>query len=232
VEVAVPAVVLDRVTKVYPSAGAELAALRDASLTVAAGEAVLVRGPSGSGKTTLLGLAGCLVRPTAGRIRLGGTDVTRLSEEALAHVRRRRVGFVFQGNLLLRGASALDNVMLPALPAAEVDGDLRGRARELLARFGLEARAAERVERLSGGEQQRVAIARALVLDPPLVLADEPTAHLDAATGRRFLDLVAALRDEGRTVLVAGHDPALAASGCFGRVLTLSGGRFGTREAA
>jgi putative ABC transport system ATP-binding protein len=231
VEVAVPAVVLDRVTKVYLSAGAELAALRDASLAVAAGEAVLVRGPSGSGKTTLLGLAGCLVRPTAGRVRLGDTDVTRLSEEALAHVRRRRVGFVFQGNLLLRGASALDNVMLPALPAAEVDGDLRGRARDLLARFGLEARAAERVERLSGGEQQRVAIARALVLDPPLVLADEPTAHLDAAAGRRFLDLVAALRDEGRTVLVAGHDPALATSGCFDRALTLAGGRFGAREA-
>lgn len=227
------AVVLDRVSKLYRSAGAEVAALRDASLTVAAGEGIWVRGPSGSGKTTLLALAGCLVRPTAGRVRVGGTEVTRLSEELLARVRRREVGFVFQGNLLLRGATALDNVLLPALPAAEVNGDLRGRALDLLARFGLAARARERVEHLSGGEQQRVAIARALIHDPPLILADEPTAHLDPAAARRFLDLVQALRGEGRTVIVAGHDPALAASSCFDRVVELAGGRLlGSREVA
>ncbi len=156
-----------------------------------------------------------MIRPTAGRVRVAGRETTRLPEDRLAALRRRQFGFVFQSHQLIRGASALDNVIVPALPRAEVNGNLRPLGRRLLARFGLAERAGERVERLSGGEQQRVAIARALVNDPAVVLADEPTAHLDRATGGAFLDLVSELQEQGRTVLVASHDPLLSESGCF-----------------
>lgn len=187
--------------------------------------ACLLEGPSGSGKTTLLSLIGCMVRPTAGRIRVDGVEATRLSEDRLAELRRREFGFVFQGHNLIRGASALENVTVPGLPCREVNGDLAPRARALLARFGLAERAHVRVERLSGGEQQRVAIARALINDPRVVLADEPTAHLDPDTALSFLDLLADLRAEGKTVIVASHDPVLCRSGWFTQVLRLRRGR-------
>ncbi|HSL17244.1 MAG TPA: ABC transporter ATP-binding protein [Methylomirabilota bacterium] len=217
---------LDGVSKVFHCRGREgVAAVADLSLSITRGSAVLLTGPSGSGKTTLLSLVGCMVRPTSGRIVVDGRDVTRLSEDRLAELRRRWIGFVFQTHHLIHGASALDNVMLPALPIPEVNGDLRDRARALLGRFGLAGRASERVERLSGGEQQRVAIARALVNDPEVVIADEPTAHLDSAAARGILDLVDRMRGEGRTVLVASHDPVLCGSGRFDRVVRLHDGR-------
>lgn len=217
---------LENVGKVFPCRGRDgVAAVVGLSLTIADGSAVLLMGPSGSGKTTVLSLVGCMVRPTSGRIRVGGQDVTRLPEDALAQLRRRRIGFVFQRHHLIRGASALDNVMLPALPLPEVNGDLRDRSIALLARFGLEQRARDRVERLSGGEQQRVAIARALVNDPSIVIADEPTAHLDSVSAQRILDLMDALRGEGRTVLVASHDPVLCDSGRFTAIHRLRDGR-------
>jgi putative ABC transport system ATP-binding protein len=195
------------------------------SLTIPARSATLVEGPSGSGKTTLLGLIGCMVRPTTGRIRVDGRDVTRLPEDHLSALRRRCFGFVFQSHHLVRGASALENVMLPALPCPEVDGDLRPRATALLERFALDDRATVRAERLSGGEQQRVAIARALINDPPVVLADEPTAHLDSGTARSFLDVVADLLDRGKTVIVASHDPVLCDSGLFSGIVRIRDGR-------
>jgi len=222
---------------------ARLRVLSDLHLSLGAGSATLIRGPSGSGKTTLLGLIGCMVRPTAGRIRLDGQDVTRLPEALLARLRRWRFGFVFQSHHLISGLSALTNVMLPALPCAPTrpralprgdrgesrgghgeDGDLRERARALLARFGLEDRTGERVEHLSGGERQRVAIARALINDPPILLADEPTAWLDASTASPFLDLLAGFREEGRAVIVASHDPLLVNGGTFARILALREG--------
>jgi putative ABC transport system ATP-binding protein len=149
-----------------------------------------------------------------------------MPEEQLAGLRRRCFGFVFQNHHLIRGASALTNVMLPALPAAEFDGNLPRLAGALLTRLGLAARAGERAGRLSGGEQQRVAIARALIYDPPVLLADEPTAHLDAETAGAFLELLAELRREGRTLVVASHDPLLCdALGIFSRRFELRAGR-------
>ena len=217
---------LENVTKVFEAGGRSgRTAVAGLSLEIAADSAALIEGPSGSGKTTLLSLIGCMVRPTAGRIRVADREVSRLPEELLAGMRRRQFGFVFQSHHLLRGVSALDNVMLPALPRASAGAGLRQRARDLLARFGLADRAGERVERLSGGERQRVAIARALVNDPPVLIADEPTAHLDPATAGGFLDLLAGPREESRTVIVTSHDPVLRESGCFDRRLELRGGR-------
>jgi putative ABC transport system ATP-binding protein len=224
---------LDGVSKVFPCRGrAGVVAISGMNLKVSHGSAVLFRGPSGSGKTTVLSLIGCMVRPTSGRIHLDGRDVTRLSEDGLAELRRRRIGFVFQKHHLIHGASALDNVMLPALPLPEVDGDLRDRAEALLARFGLDRRGRDHVERLSGGEQQRVAIARALINDPSVVIADEPTAHLDSAAAGGVLDLIDALRTEGRTVLVASHDPVLCDSGRFTASYRLRDGRLETDAGA
>jgi len=195
------------------------------TLQVPCRSACLLEGPSGSGKTTLLSLIGCMVRPTSGRIRIDGVEATRLSEDHLADLRRRKFGFVFQSRNLIRGASALENVMVPGLPRRELNGDLAARARALLARFGVADRAHVRVERLSGGEQQRVAIARALINDPQVVLADEPTSHLDAETARGFLELLTDLRAEGKTVVLASHDPLLCRSGWFTQVLRLRRGR-------
>jgi len=217
------AVDLDRVSKRFEGDGAT--ALADVCLAVPERSTCLIEGPSGSGKTTLLALMGCMLRPTAGRIRIDGTEVTRLPEDHLAALRRRRIGFVFQSHHLIRGASAVDNVEVPAIPCPEVDGRLRDRSLALLARFGLADRADTRVERLSGGEQQRVAIARALMNRPSIVLADEPTAHLDADTAETFLDLVDELRAGGVTVVVASHDPVVCGAGSFAQVVRLRAGR-------
>jgi len=221
-----PAVDLDRVSKLFDSAaGTEVPAIVDVDLTISENSTVLLTGPSGSGKTTLLSLIGCLVRPTSGRIRVGGAEITRSSEEMLALLRRERFGFVFQSHHLIRGTSALQNVMVPALPCAHFDGDLRGRSLALLDRFGLAGRAHEKVERLSGGEQQRVAIARALINDPEVFIADEPTGHLDGLAAGAFLDFISELQQQGKTVLVSSHDVVLSESDRFSRVLELRDGR-------
>jgi putative ABC transport system ATP-binding protein len=223
---------LTEVTRVYRSGRSPgVSAVAGLSATIADGTAVLIEGPSGSGKTTLLSLIGCMTRPTAGRITVAGCDVTRLPEERLAEVRRRLIGFVFQNHNLIRKASALENVMIPAVPRREVRADPRRAARDLLARFGLADRADERVERLSGGERQRVAIARALINDPPIVIADEPTAHLDAMAAHAVLGLVSELLAAGKTVVVASHDPVMCQSQVFSQVLELNGGRVSGRAA-
>ena len=222
-----PAIVeLENVTKVFATgAKTGVSAVNDLSLSVPARSATLITGPSGSGKTTLLSVIGCMVRPTSGRIRVAGREVTRLPEDLLAVLRRQRFGFVFQNHHLIRGASALDNVMLPALPCPEVNGDLRDNAEDLLDRFHLKDRAQVRVERLSGGEQQRVAIARALINDPSVFIADEPTAHLDSRTAESFLEAIQELAAEGRTIIVASHDPVLCESDIFSQELELRDGR-------
>ena len=221
-----PIVELRKVSKVFDSSsGQRLIAVADVDLSLEPGSATLIRGPSGSGKTTLLTLVGCMVRPTSGRITVAGAEVTRLPEDLLAPLRRSRFGFVFQSHLLIRGATALQNVMVPALPCPEWDGELRDHATALLERFELAARAHEPVEKLSGGERQRVAIARALINDPAVLIADEPTGHLDELAARTFLHLVVQLRESGRTVLVSSHDSVLHRSDCFSRVLELRRGR-------
>jgi putative ABC transport system ATP-binding protein len=224
------AIELTDVTRVFRSGRSSgVNAVAGLSTVIADGTATLVKGPSGSGKTTLLSLIGCMTRPTAGRITVAGCDVTRLPEERLSELRRRLIGFVFQNHNLIRGASALENVMIPAVPCPEVRSDLRGTARDLLERFGLADRADERVERLSGGERQRVAIARALINDPPIIIADEPTAHLDSMAAYALLGLVSELLSTGKTVVVASHDPVLCQSPVFSQVLELHGGRVSGR---
>lgn len=201
------------------------AAIRDVNLTIEPGSALLVRGPSGSGKTTLLGLIACLIRPTSGRIRVGDDEVTRLPEDRISAIRRRRFGVVFQDHHLVRRASALDNVALPAVPRNDVDGELHRDSMALLARFGLGGLERQRIETLSGGQRQRVAIARALINDPPVFLADEPTSHLDAEASIEFLGLLRELQAEGRTVVVASHDPLVCDSGCFRTVIDVRHGK-------
>ena len=200
-------------------------ALSGINLKVAARQVTALSGPSGSGKTTLLTLLGCLARPTRGRVRLRDEDVSGLPERFLTEIRRRTFGFVFQQFNLVRGLSALDNVMLPAYPLGLPYGQLREKAENQLAGLDLGHRRNARVEWLSGGEQQRVAIARALINDPEVIIADEPTANLDTALSLQFLDILSRLIDEGRTVLLTSHDPLVVESSVVDRVVRLRDGR-------
>ena len=192
------------------SGGRPVNVLSDISLEVAARQFLAIAGPSGSGKSTLLGLMAGLDRPTAGRITVGGVELTRLGEDALARFRLNTIGYIFQSFHLIPTLTALENVAVPLELAGERDA-LR-RARELLAEVGLAERAHHYPVQLSGGEQQRVAVARAVSRRPPVLLADEPTGNLDSATGKQIIDLLLALnRTLGSTLVLVTHDAALAA---------------------
>ena len=194
-------------------------------LALPAGGVTVLAGPSGSGKTTLLTLIGCLARPTEGRVRLDGRDISGLPEPFLAALRRQTFGFVFQRFNLIRGLTVLDNVMLPAYPLGPSHRSLTRRAAMLLERLGVGHRATALVESLSGGEAQRTAIARALINDPSVLIADEPTANLDTALSLAFLDIVSDLRAEGRTLLLSSHDPLVREASIVDRVVELRDGR-------
>ena len=200
-------------------------AIDDISIRIPERSITLIKGPSGSGKTTLLGIIGCMMRPTAGRVVVSGHDVTRLSEDLLAEMRREHFGFVFQNRHLIRRATAIENVMVPGLTRRNHNGDLRHRARSLLTRMGLEQKAHHRVEHLSGGEQQRVVLARALINDPQIVIADEPTAHLDSDSALSFNRLIFDLHSQGKSVIVASHDPSFCRPELYTDVVELRGGR-------
>jgi putative ABC transport system ATP-binding protein len=209
-------------TKQVAVSDAELTILDDVSFDVAAGEAVAIVGVSGSGKSTLLGLLAGLDTPTSGDVRIDGQSLYALDEDGRAALRARLVGFVFQSFQLLPAMTALENVMLPL----ELAGEMRARdaALAMLERVGLRSRLQHYPKQLSGGEQQRVAIARAFVTSPALLLADEPTGNLDAATGEQVIDLMFALnREKGTTLVLVTHDESLSRR-CE-RILRLSGGR-------
>ena len=200
-------------------------AIDDITTHIPERSATLITGPSGSGKTTLLSIVGCMMRPTAGRVVVSGLDVTRLDEDLLAEARRLHFGFVFQTRYLIRRATALENVMVPGIPGRENTRRLRRRAHALLSDFGVGSRAHSRVDHLSGGEQQRVALARALINDPEIIIADEPTTHLDAGAAETVICLLRNLLSLGKTVIVASHDAAVSNCDCFTHRLTLAGGR-------
>jgi putative ABC transport system ATP-binding protein len=179
-------------------------------LDVVPGDFLAIVGPSGSGKSTLMHLLGCLDRPTSGTYRLAGTDVAGLSDDELARVRNRTIGFVFQSFNLLPRTTALENVAMPLLYAGIGRSERLERARDALARLGLEDRLSHEPSELSGGQQQRVAIARALVTRPAIILADEPTGNLDSASGADVLELLHELNDTGTTIVLITHDSDVA----------------------
>jgi len=210
-EPAAPAVIeAEGITKVYQSGDVAVSALRGVSLTLDPGDFVAIMGSSGSGKSSFMNVMGCLDRPTAGVYRLNGEDVSRLSRDALAGVRGRSLGFVFQGFNLLPRTSAIENVELPMVYQGVPAKERRARAVEALERVGLGKRQDHTPAQLSGGQQQRVAIARALVNRPKLLLADEPTGNLDSRTSVEVMGIFQRLNDEGLTVLLVTHEPDVA----------------------
>ncbi len=203
----------------------EFWAIRDIDLRIAENQVTVLRGPSGSGKTTLLTIIGCLARPTSGRVRLRGRDISGLTERFLTDIRRHSFGFVFQQFNLIKGITVLENVMAPAYPLGLDYATLQGRAMALLEQMELAHRASSQVEWLSGGEAQRAAIARALINDPEVIIADEPTANLDTDLSNRFLEIVETLREQGKTLLLTSHDPLICESRVVDTVVEMRDGR-------
>ena len=218
-----PIIEMRTIRKVYDTGKVKVEALKGIDLEIHRGEFVAVVGPSGSGKSTLMNLIGCLDTPTDGTYRLAGENVQGLSRDRLADIRNRRVGFVFQNFNLLPHISAYENVELPMLFGGVSQKERRDRATELLTRVGLGERLDHKPTELSGGQMQRVAIARALAMNPDIILADEPTGNLDTSSGGDIMKVFSDLWEQGRTLIIITHDPALARRA--GRVVTVQDGR-------
>jgi putative ABC transport system ATP-binding protein len=201
---------LEAVTRTYDMGHIQVQALRGVSMAVEEGEFVAIVGPSGSGKTTMMSILGCLDRPSSGRYEIAGSDVGSLGDDALAHIRSRTIGFVFQSYNLLPGTTALENVATPLLYQGIGRRERHARAGAALERLGLAERLGHEPTELSGGEQQRVAIARALVTDPAVLLADEPTGNLPVRQGQEVIALFQELHASGRTIVLITHNPEVA----------------------
>lgn len=217
---------LKQITKTFNAGNTnEFTALKDINLTIPVNQLTVFKGPSGSGKTTLLSIIGCMARPTAGRIMMDGRETTSLPEKFLAQIRRTTFGFVFQNYNLIKGVSVLENTMLPAYPIGKNHREVKAKSLQLLKKLKIESKAAQKVELLSGGEQQRTAIARALINEPAIIIADEPTAHLDTELSKEFLDIMGELSRENKTVLIASHDPLVFEAAIVDKVVEMRDGR-------
>jgi len=205
-----PIVELEQICKLYRMGEVLVHALRDIDLSFEQGAYIAIMGASGSGKSTMLNLLGCLDRPSSGRYRLGGTDVSDLSDDDLSEIRSTKIGFVFQSYNLIAQLSVIENIEIPLYYQGWSERDSRERAAELAGLVGLSDRLTHRPTELSGGQQQRVAIARALANDPVIVLADEPTGNLDSTTGKEILALMDRLNHDGKTIIMVTHDADVA----------------------
>jgi putative ABC transport system ATP-binding protein len=218
-------ITLNDVKKVF-NAGKpnEFTAVRGVTAWIDEWRLTVLKGPSGSGKTTMLGIIGCMARPTAGRVFLDGRELTSLPERFLTEIRRSTFGFIFQQFNLIKGISAIENAMLPAYPTGRPRAEIHRRATGLFELFNLGSKADTRIEWLSGGETQRVAIARALINAPTVLIADEPTAHLDSVLSREFMDIMASLKRDGMTIIMASHDPIVTDSPAVDRIIEMRDG--------
>ena len=201
---------MNSIYKSYRNIGFETQVLNDITLHINQGDYVSIIGPSGAGKSTLMAIAGCLSQPTSGEYILDGEEVGKLGDRKLSQARNEKIGFVFQAFHLLPGVSALDNVILPLVYSRKTSMDIKERAREVLAKVGLEHRLHHTPGQLSGGEQQRVTIARSLINNPPIILADEPTGNLDSKNGGETMKTFDRLVKEGKTIVLITHDSEVA----------------------
>ncbi|RJX34709.1 MAG: ABC transporter ATP-binding protein [Desulfurivibrio sp.] len=217
---------LEQVGKIYHAGKADqMIAVAEVTLEIPRGGVTVLKGPSGSGKTSLLAMIGCMSRPTHGQIVLDGREISRLPERFLTDIRRRTFGFIFQQFHLLADLTVEENVLLPLYPQAAGYAEMKRRAAQVLAPLGLAAKQRRRAGQLSGGEQQRVAVARALIGDPEIIIADEPTAHLDSTLAAELLVLLAGLLTAGRTLIIATHDPLVFQHQMVTQLVSLRDGR-------
>ncbi len=214
---------MKNVAKYFGEGSSKVKALDGVDLTINEGEFVAIVGPSGSGKSTMMNLIGCLDRPTSGKVKIAGEDLSKLNDKKLTSLRNLAIGFVFQSFFLLPKTDALDNVATPLFYRGVSSKEARKKAMQMLSKLGLADRHSHQSTQLSGGQQQRVAIARALVTEPSLILADEPTGALDSNTGKQVMDLFQELNKEGKTIVLITHDLDIAAKAK--RRITLKDGK-------
>jgi putative ABC transport system ATP-binding protein len=219
-------IALENIAKIYNQDQAnEVQALHDISLQVEAGSMICLRGASGSGKSTLLGIIGCVFPPTSGRAAIAGKQLARLPDRFLTLHRRETIGFIFQRFNILPALTVLDNITLPLLPLGVSPKQRKQRARVLMEQLAIQHREQFPAGQISGGELQRVAIARALINDPPIILADEPTAHLDSRLSHEFMAIMDKLKASGKTIVLASHDPLVTDHPGLDQILDIRDGR-------